>query len=349
MVRKRLDPMKTSLHDIKSAAVAKRTALWAMLVFLVVHQIAAETVPLKSSVLYLPPGVSGAEIQSALDSLPASGGEVVLPAGKFEICQPVILSRDHQTLRGAGAATILHLADDANCPVVILGEPVNSPSRTIRHLRVAGFFVDGNRAHQSRELWRESGEGSEIRNNGITVQAVGDSVVENVTCARSRSGGLVTTLGVTRLTVQNLTAFDNEFDGLACYLTTDSLFTGLNLHDNPGAGISLDLAFNHNTISNAILSGNDLGIFMRASCDNQFHDITIRSSHNFGVFMAHAEAPRTGCADNAFTNLAAANCGAAAFRVNNATCTNNVIIRPQFDDNLHGGLSLAKPDLVTVR
>jgi hypothetical protein len=233
--------------------------------------------------------------------------------------------------------------------VIILGEPVNAPSRTVRHLRVAGFFVDGNRVHQQRELWRLSGEGAEIRNNGITVQAVSDSVVEDVTCARNRSGGLVTTLGVARLTVRNLTAFDNEFDGLACYLTTDSLFTGLNLHNNPGAGISLDLAFNQNVISNAVLSANDLGIFMRASRDNRFQDISIRNSHHHGVFMAHSDAPQTECVDNAFTNLVAANCGGAAFRVNNTTCTNNIIIRAKFEGNGKGGLSLAQPNLVTMQ
>ena len=106
------------------------------------------------------------------------------------------------------------------------------------------------------------------------------------------------------MTVRGFEAFDNEFDGLACYQTTDSLFTDLYLHDNPGAGISLDLAFNHNVISNAVLAANDLGIFMRASRDNQFHNVAIRNSHHYGVFMAHAEtltaqgwgpAPRTEC------------------------------------------------------
>jgi hypothetical protein len=182
--------------------------------------------------------------------------------------------------------------------------------------------------------------------------------VENVTCVRCRSGGLVTTLGVQRLAVRRLTAYDNEFDGLACYLTTDSLFTDLDLHDNPGAGISLDLAFNHNVISNAVLTANDLGIFMRASRENQFLNIAIRSSHHYGVFMAHTElqtengwgpAPQSECVENAFTNLIASNCGGAAFRVNNTTCTNNILIRATFDKNLQGGLSLAQPNLVTVR
>ena len=42
------------------------------------------------------------------------------------------------------------------------------------------------------------------------------------------------------------------------------------------------------------------------------------------------------------------NCGGAAFRVNNTTCTNN-IIRAKFEGNLKGGLSLAQPDSVLMK
>ena len=351
--------MKTNFHlnrlgHLRAMGNIARLLLWMVLLvpFATTAMLAGEVVVTLSA------GVSSVEIQQALDSLPDAGGTVVLPAGTFAVRQPIVLRRDHQTLRGAGETSVLHLVDNANCPVIILGEPVNSPSRTVRQLCVAGLFVDGNRAHQDRELWKLTGEGSEIRNNGITIQSVSDSVVENVTCARNRSGGLVTTRGVARLTVRGLTAFDNEFDGLACYLTTNSLFTELFLHDNPGAGISLDLAFNHNVISNAVLTANDLGVFMRASRDNQFSNISIRNSRNHGVFMAQAEemtakgwgmAPQTECVDNAFTNLVATNCGGAAFRVNNGTCTNNVLISAKFDRNGQGGVSETQPDLVAVQ
>jgi hypothetical protein len=301
-------------------------------------------------VITLPTGVTSLEIQSALDSLPAAGGEVVLPAGEVTVTQPIVLRRNFQTLRGAGDATVLRLASNANCPVIILGEALNYPKHTVKHLRVAGLVIDGNRAQQSRECWQLSGEDSAIRNNGITVQRVSDSTVEDVTCARCRSGGLVTTLDVRRLTVRHFNSFDNEFDGLACYQTDHSSFTDLYLHDNPGAGISLDLAFDDNIVSNAVLVANDLGVFMRASRGNQFYNVTIHNSHHFGVFMAgHLWQPaQTECADNAFTNLTATNCGGAAFRVNNITCTNNILIRAQFAKNLKGGLSLVRPNLVTM-
>ena len=351
--------MKTKFNQIGSLkAVEQIAALLWILTFAPVFSMAAPASVAAPVVLKLAPGVTGADIQQALDRLPDSGGAVMLPAGKIVVGQPIVLRRDRQTLCGAGAATVLISSASANCPVIIMGEPVNHPLKTIKQLCVSNLFIDGNRSQQQRELWQLHGEGSQIRNNGITVQAVADSVVENVTCARCRSGGLVTTLGVQRLTVRNLTAFDNEFDGLACYLTTDCLFTGLDLHNNPGAGISLDLAFNHNVISNAVLTANDLGIFMRASRDNQFLNVSIRASRHHGVFMAHSEqetsrgwgpAPETECAYNAFTNLIAMNCGGAAFRVNNATCTNNILIRARFEGNVSGGLSLAQPDLVTVQ
>jgi hypothetical protein len=351
--------MKTNFNQIGSWRAGLKGAAMVCLAGLPLVFMSGFPAPVaEPAVVKLPAGVTGAEIQQALDALPAGGGEVVLPAGRIEVRQPIVLSRDNQTLQGAGAATILHLADNANCPVIIVGEPLNNPSQTIRHLKVAGFFVDGNRVHQQRERWRLTGEGSEIRNNGITAQNVSDSTVENVTCARCRSGGLVTTRGVRRLTVRNLTAFDNEFDGLACYQTEGCLFTGLCLHDNPGAGISLDLDFNGNAVSNAVLTANDLGVFMRASRGNQFCNISIRNSRHYGVFMAQAgtltplgwePVPRTECAQNSFTNLAASDCGGAAFRVNDDTCTNNVIIRPSFDGNARSGLSLAQPDLVAVQ
>ena len=130
--------------------------------------------PFKSSVepvvIMLQPGATGGEIQDALNALPEEGGEVVLPAGNFLVRQPLVLCRDFQSLRGSGAATILRLADNANCPVIIMGQPVNTPCATVKNLCVRDLTIDGNRKNQSRELWQFAGEGSEIRNNGITRQ-----------------------------------------------------------------------------------------------------------------------------------------------------------------------------------
>ena len=168
----------------------------------------------------------------------------------------------------------------------------------------------------------------------------------------------MTSAGTRRLTVCDYTAFDNQFDGLACYLTEDSDFSRLNLHDNLSAGISLDLDFNHNVIHDAVLTGNDLGIFMRQSRNNMFDGLTIEKSRHHGIFMAQTFAPTPNgwrpcpgseCAGNTFDNFTISHCAGKGFLVNDATCTNNVICAGKFDDNIQGGLAQVVANLVRSR
>jgi hypothetical protein len=236
----------------------------------------------------LGPKATSEDIQAALDNLPESGGTVILKSGVYSVIQPICLSRDNLTLRGAGATTMLRLADNANCPVVIMGSTSNYPTEVVKNLRVCDLDIDGNRDNQQVECWNIQGEGDEIRNNGLTIRSVSDASVERVRSYRCRSGGLVTEKGVRRLTVSDYAAWDNHFDGLAAYVTEDSLFTQMVLRDNHGAGLSLDHKFNHNTISETILADNGCGIFMRDSRENLFQGVTIRNSREHGVFMSQA-------------------------------------------------------------
>jgi hypothetical protein len=305
-------------------------------------QAAPESSPV---VLTLSVNASAAEIQKALDGLPPHG-EVLLSAGTYEISKPLMLRHDYETLLGSGPATILHLADGAGCPVVILGPPLNETKTPAAHLLLANLLIDGNRKNQKLELWRIAGDGSVFDNNGVQIWNVTDAAVEHVICCCCRSGGLVAA-SVRRLRISDFDSYDNEFDGLACYQTEDSRFDGLRLHENLAAGISLDLGFNDNSISNAALDGNDSGIFMRQSRDNSFNGLIISKSHHDGIFMAQAAVataggwqlcPDTQCNGNSFENLVVSDCGGRAFQVNDASCTNNAISGARFQRNLLGGL-----------
>lgn len=339
-VRKSLK--KNMLKNRFHAAFVRKALAAAAVCGLALGLVAA---PLPS--MTLPPNATGEQIQAALNSFSRTGGEVVLQRGTSVLDQPIILEHDNLTLRGAGSDTVLKLADKANCPVVILGTPVSPAPKPVLHLRLADLHIDGNRAHQQVELWRQLRDGSVINNNGVEVRNTRDAMVENVVAAHCRSGGLVTAAVNRRLTVTNFTSFDNQFDGLACYLTEDSQFVKLNLHDNLCAGISLDLDFNHNIIRDAVLTNNDLGIFMRQSSHNTFDGLTIRHSRSHGVFMAQTAvcgpkgwnlAPGTACVGNTFDGLMISNSGGRAFVVNDNSCTNNVLQQCRFQDNMKGGL-----------
>jgi hypothetical protein len=338
-----------SPFDIKARSVVSsgglRTLLRMMALFLICLCLAAHSAS-STPVITVPANSSDEDILVAL-AKQNDGGEVVLEPGTYIIHKPIVLQHDHQTLRGTGTNTILRLADHANCPVIVLGAPKNAPHHGTANLHIANLFIDGNRTNQNSELWRAAADGSLLNNNGIDVYCVTNAIIEHVTCCRCRSGGLVTSAGTRQLVVTDFAAFDNQYDGLACYLTEDSLFKGLYLHDNTAAGISIDLAFNHNSIEDAVLTGNELGIFMRDSRNNSFKNITIGKSRNHGVFMAQAAAPTksgwqltpgTACTGNTFTGLTITNSGGKAFLVNNTSCTNNVIANARFLDNLKGGL-----------
>ncbi|HXC98581.1 MAG TPA: right-handed parallel beta-helix repeat-containing protein [Verrucomicrobiae bacterium] len=306
-------------------------------------------------ILTVPANSTGAEIQTALDQLP-DGGDVVLAAGTFEIREPIILRHDHQTLRGSGFNTVLMLADSANCPVIILGSPIKARRDATANIRLADLLIDGNRKNQSAELWRTARDGSQINNNGVAMWDVTDATVERVVCCRCRSGGLVMA-ETRRIVIRDFTAFDNEYDGLACYSTEDSKFSDLYLRDNQAAGISLDLSFNHNVIACATMSGNDLGVFMRDSRNNVFQSLTIEKSHSHGVFMAQTAEPTsagwrlvpgTECTDNIFNSPVITNCGGYGILINNASCTNNVVHDAQFS-NVVGGLAQTDEKLANIR
>jgi hypothetical protein len=304
------------------------------------------------NVITVPAKAGGEGIQQALDRLP-DGGQVVLEAGTYIVRQPIIMKCHGQTMRGVGAATVLFLADKANCPVVILGSALHKSEGPTTGLAVSDLLIDGNRKNQRFELWRTMADGS-LYNNGINVWNIDGATVDRVICCRCRSGGLVSTARTRHLTVTDFTAFDNQFDGLACYTTEDSQFSRLNLHDNPAAGISLDLDFNHNVIDGAVLADNDLGVFMRQSRDNTFKNVTIMKSRHHGVFMAQtADAsglvPGTECTGNSFDKLLVTDCGGWAFLVNNDSCVGNTITNSQFLGNAKGGLSQARSQPVTVR
>jgi parallel beta-helix repeat protein len=310
-----------------------------------------------AAVLSVPPAAGGEGIQSALDRL-SSGGEVDLSAGQYLIREPVLLRNDHQTLRGCGPATVLYLADGANCPLVVLGSPFAVAKAPVKNVRLADLFIDGNRKNQQKEVWRVLSDGAGVYNNGVDVWGVDGAEVEHVVCCRCRSGGMVTSAQTRRLMVRDYTAFDNQFDGLACYLTEDSDFRQLNLHDNLSAGISLDLSFNHNVIHDSVLTDNDLGIFMRQSRNNVFEGLTIQKSRHHGVFMAQTfvgtaagwqSCPGSECTGNTFNHLVVTRCGGKGFLVNDVTCTNNVICGGQFADDAQGGLVQAAPNLVTLQ
>ena len=304
------------------------------------------------------------DIQAAIDSLPASGGQVVIQAGTYTCSASIVIDRNNVDLRGQGPATILRLADHANLPLLVLGQTLTPPTITHSNIHVSDLTLDGNRENQDYECYADNCDAHPIRNNGITLRRVSDVLVERLTAVGARSGGLVAEHGCRRITVRDLTAADSNFDGLAGYLTEDSRFTGLYLYNNCAAGLSFDLDFDNNIVSDVvILRDGDrrcetsdppeldgkVGIFMRASRDNMFHGIQIRNTGEHGIFLAQEELlPDTAATGNTFSGMVISGAEGAGLRANDATVVNTLVVESQFVGNSGGCISEADPGQVEV-
>lgn len=292
-----------------------------------------------------------AAIMNALEALPPEGGTVFLPEGLYLLKSPVVMDRDHLTLRGSGPKTVLMTMDGADSPVIVMGSTETPVHRITTNLTVSDMTLDGNRMVQKYECWTgkcDEGGKTYIRNNCLTVRGVEDSRIARIKATRGRSGGLVTEKVCRRLIVEDFEAWDNHFDGLACYETEESVFTGLHLHHNQFAAISLDIHFHKNAIVNSLLEHNGhQGIFMRESSSNVFQNLVIRYNGGQGIFVAQVDDDAgKACRDNVFSGIRAEHMGAVAFRVNDASCTGNILTNSVFMDNPMGDISEAVPGLI---
>lgn len=289
---------------------------------------------------------SPASIQNAIDTLPESGGRIVVIGDGTPVVlkKSIVVDRDNVTIEGEGVVEF-QLADEANTPMLILGQKRADPALTRTNIHIRNLRFNGNRSQQTTEL---NAAIEVLRNNGISLRRIADSSVENVVAFGCRSGGLVTELGCERLTVRNFEAYDNEFDGLACYHTTNSLFADLKLHRNQAAGISLDLSFAHNVISNAVLTSNQtVGVFIRDSRFNAFQDLRVEASKHHGIFLAQADVdPATAATDNQFIGCAVKNSGGAGFRLNDTNCVRNAALSCVLENNGGGNISEITPGLL---
>lgn len=292
-------------------------------------------------------------ISVAIASLPEGGGIVELGTGTFLIQRPIILDRDGIELRGQGPETVLFLAAQADCPVLIIGSISTPTHRMVREVTVRDLVIDGNREEQRYECYGghcDERNLTALRNNGITVRGAEKILLENVVTRRTRSGGVVLEKTCRQIRITGLESYDNEFDGLAAYETEESVFTRLNLHHNRSAGFSFDWRFNRNYIADSTASNNgSQGIFMRDSIGNIFERLTLQENGEQGIFMAETRTiPGTACRYNKFRMLTITDNKAHGIRINDASCTVNTLENSKVSENGAEDISLADPTQLEI-
>jgi parallel beta-helix repeat protein len=234
-----------------------------------------------------------------------------------EISQPIVL-KSGETFDGEGVTYVLK--EGSNCPMFIIGSLEPEPTERTKNVTIKNVILNGNRANQTEEIWQN---GSQIRNNGITVRAGLNVIISNVTVRNCRSGGIVLEKDCSFISVTRCELENNQFDGLASYETSRSMISNVTARGNEYAGFSFDWDFNDNFISQCNLIDNkQQGIFLRDSKSNNFRDLKISGSKQ-GIFIACSELPNSECINNSFSCSFFGN--GEDFRVNDAACVGNVL------------------------
>jgi parallel beta-helix repeat protein len=121
------------------------------------------------------------DLQAALDALPPEGGVVHLPAGTFEIREPLVIAREDVLLQGSGTAThIKNLNADGRPALVVRPANVTEDRKSMLwRVTIAGLRITGN---------PKSGHGIEATNvnelfvDGVTVSHHGGDGIRMDNC-----------------------------------------------------------------------------------------------------------------------------------------------------------------------
>jgi len=233
-------------------------------------------------------------LQAAIDAIPPGGGVVSLPAGLFEIHEPLVISQSDVCLQGTGTASRIHNANSSGEPAVLIqhASRQDDAEAMLWRIRLANLRITGNpksghgiEARRVNELFLDGltisehgGDGvrgyvlyedprvcdSLITYNkhvGLNLEKCHDIIVsanqfeENGTAVRCVDGYNLTMTG------NNLD--DHLVDGVVIENTHSSVLSGNMIEQCAGSGVVLDRDCYAFTLSCNVLALNSVGIDLR--------------------------------------------------------------------------------------
>lgn len=212
-------------------------------------------------------------LQAAFDALPREGGLIRLPAGKFEIDQPLRIDKDDVRVEGQGAATHIVNVNRSGQPAMVVrpADPAR-PKASLWRVQLANFRLTGN---------EQSGHGIEAKSvneiflHGLTVSYHGGDGIRLDHCYEDPriADSLITynkQTGVTLLGCHDIVVAANHFeenqDALRCLDGFNLCMTGNNIDDHLGHGIVIENTYGSVVSGNMIEECQGIGIVLDRDC-----------------------------------------------------------------------------------
>ena len=247
-------------------------------------------------------------LQAALDAVPEHGGLVRLPAGTFEITEPLRIHTEDTCIEGAGTATHIKNLNTDGEPAMLLAHPECKEPRTDRkhqlwRIRLANLRITGN---------DKSGAGIEARQineifvDGVTISANGgDGIFLNYCYEDPRITDCLITynkkVGV-RLhgchdIVVSSCQFEENYDALHCWDGFNLCMTGCCVDDHLGHGVVIENTYGSVVSGNMIEECNGTAIVLDRDCYGITLSANVIAHNGAGVDLRDAH----GCAVSANT------------------------------------------------
>jgi len=243
-------------------------------------------------------------LQAAIDALPAAGGVVQLPAGVFEIREPLRISTGDTTIQGHGAATHIRNLNEQGQPAILLEKPAAAKDKLWR-IRLAGFRLTGN---------AKSGHGIEARQineifiHGVTVSHHGGDGIRLDRCYEDPRvcDSLITynkATGLNLLGCHDIVVAGNQFeenqDALRCTDGFNLCMTGNCLDDHLGRGVVIENTYGSVVSGNMIEECRGAAVVLDRDCYGNTISANVIAHNGKGVLLKDAH----GCAvsGNTFT------------------------------------------------
>ena len=277
--------------------------------------------------------VDQTEINAAITALPATGGEIVILDGTYNITAKIDVTKDNVSIRGNGNATILKRMFDSSAKEGVITLTGRSGCK------IANLQVDGNKTIYTNSnntginLTSSSSNtvtGNTCNNNsssGIYLTSSSSNTVTGNTCNNCNTGILLTSSSSNNTVTGNTCNTNNNF-GINLTSSSSNTVTG-NTCNNNGSGIYLNTASN-NTVTGNTCNDCNTGILLGGSSNNTITGNTcIRGTGLATDYTESQHTIRAAFTGNGYNLISNNNCMGKA--VTNEGGTGNTLVNNKFD------------------
>ena len=246
-------------------------------------------------------------LQAALDALPAEGGLVRLPAGTFEINEPLRITQGDVCLEGCGSATHIKNVNQQGQPAILLASAERQEQSGRRNelwrIRLSNFRVTGNESSGSGIM---ANGVNEIHVDGVTVSYHGGDGIRLDHCYEDPriSDCLITynkAVGVNLLGCHDIVVsacqFEENRDALHCADGFNLCMTGCCVDDHLGRGVVIENTYGSVVSGNMIEECAAAAIVLDRDCYGTTLSANVIAHNGAGIDLRDAH----GCAVSANT------------------------------------------------